>query len=86
MSNENVDKINSSIDTIVQGLGCGFGGGSCLSLPMNWAPLAPGSAPVVLGVPLGPLTPSTGLPVFSAINFQRVGKFCVPMPFPPAIS
>ena len=84
MSNENVDKINSGIDTIVQGLGCGFGGGSCLALPMNWAPLAPGSAPVILGTPISPLTVDTGRPVFLTMNFRKIGKFCIPMPYPAA--
>ncbi len=48
LTNNQANAINQSIDEAVQLLGCGFGGGSCLSLPMNWAPLAPGSAPVVL--------------------------------------
>ena len=68
MSSANIDSINSGIDTIVQGLGCGFGGGSCLALPMNWAPLAPGSAPVVMGTPISPLKVDTGRPVFSALT------------------
>jgi hypothetical protein len=68
MSSENIDSINSGIDTIVQWLGCGFGGGACLALPINWAPLAPGSAPVVLGTPISPLKVDTGRPVFSALT------------------
>ena len=84
MSEANVDAINSKIDDIVKGLGCGFGGGSCLSLPMNWAPLAPGGSPVVFGYPTGPFTVDTGRPVFSSMNYRRVGKYCVPMPYPAA--
>ena len=68
MSEENIDKINASIDTLVQGLSCGFGGGSCLSLPMNWAPLAPGSSPVIFGNPTPALSVDTGYPVFSALT------------------
>ena len=33
---------------------------------MNYAPLAPGAAPVFMGNPMGPLTPFTGIPVFAA--------------------
>lgn len=69
LSSSNVDAINNGIDTIVRGLGCGFGGGSCLSLPLNWAPLAPGSAPVAFGFPLAPLTPYSGIPAFSAVTW-----------------
>jgi hypothetical protein len=86
MSDENIDKVNGAIDTIVQGLGCGFGGGSCLSMPMNWAPLAPGSAPVVMGFPIGGLSPSTGFPVFSSLTGIQTmcGKSpcCIPSVFP----
>jgi hypothetical protein len=86
MSETQVDTINSQIDTIVQGLGCGFGGGSCLALPLNWAPLAPGSAPVLFGSPIYPLTPDTGYPVFSALtgNQTMCGKTpcCLPSAFP----
>lgn len=39
-----------------------------MSFPVNWAPLAPGSVPSLFGMPLGNLTPSTGLPVFSALT------------------
>lgn len=69
LSRSNVDAINNGIDTLVRGLGCGFGGGSCLSLPLNWAPLAPGSAPVAYGFPLAPLTPFSGIPAYSSITW-----------------
>jgi hypothetical protein len=86
LTDGNVEDIEAGIDEIVQGLGCGFGGGACISMPFNWAPLAPGSAPTAMGFPLGSLVPSTGLPLFSAINWKRVGKVCVPMPWPPAVN
>lgn len=86
MSNENIDKINGALDTLVQGLGCGFGGGSCLALPMNWAPLAPGSAPVVFGYPIGGLSPSTGFPVFSSLTGIQTmcgtSPCCIPSIYP----
>ena len=61
----NADAINSQIDTVVAGLGCGFGGGSCIASPLNWAPLAPGSVPTVMGYPMGNLTALTGVPIFA---------------------
>jgi hypothetical protein len=47
-----VDKISETLDTIESGLSCGFGGGSCLNSPLNWAPLAPGGSPSILGIPV----------------------------------
>ncbi len=84
LSEGNVESIEANIDAIVRGLGCGFGGGACLSMPFNWAPLAPGTAPTVLGFPTDSLTTGEGLPVFSALNWKKIGKVCVPMPWPPA--
>ncbi len=69
MSSADVDSMIASVNNIVEGLGCGFGGGSCLSMPLNWAPLAPGSAPTIFGFPAGILDPSTGIPIFSGINW-----------------
>lgn len=51
-------KIESKAQEFMDGLACGFGGGSCMSFPINWAPLAPGSQPVAFGTPLGLLSPS----------------------------
>ncbi len=39
--------IESMMQEFFDGLSCGFGGGSCMSFPINWAPLAPGSAPSI---------------------------------------
>lgn len=75
---EEAEAINSEIDKIVAGLGCGFGGGSCLSLPLNWAPLAPGSAPTAFGFPLGPLSATTGVPVFAFPTICPPGKWVWP--------
>lgn len=53
-----------------------------MSLPLNWAPLAPGSAPTAFGFPLGELSPSTGLPIFSALTgVPLYGPWgCIPIP------
>ena len=47
-----------------------------MSFPMNWAPLAPGSTPSIFGMPLGDLTPSTGLPIFSALTCMPIPIYC----------
>lgn len=39
-----------------------------MSFPLNWAPLAPGSVPTLFGIPLGTLTPATGIPQFSSLT------------------
>ena len=49
--NEAIDEISEDIDELIQGLSCGFGGGSCFANPLNWAPLAPGSTITVMGRP-----------------------------------
>lgn len=54
-----ISNVQNQVQSILDGLACGFGGGSCMSFPINWAPLAPGSAPVVFGYPLSLLTPAT---------------------------
>lgn len=48
-----VNRIEDMASEIFNGLACGFGGGSCLSFPINWAPLAPGNDPVLFGYPIG---------------------------------
>lgn len=82
LSSGNVANIEASIDEIVQGLGCGFGGGACISMPFNWAPLAPGSSPTVMGFPTSSLVPSTGFPIFSALTGTPVGPLCIPSVWP----
>lgn len=71
-----LDTINATVDDIVGGMdalmrwfSCGFGGWSCLSLPMNWAPLAPWNDPVLFGMPVGDgLSTFEWLPAFSAVT------------------
>lgn len=77
-----VEELANMAENLVNGLRCGFGWGSCMSFPINWAPLAPGSAPTVFGIPLGLLTPATGIPLFSAITGMPIyGPWgCIPVP------
>ncbi len=55
-------------------------------MPMNQAPLAPGSAPVIMGYPIGGLGPSTGYPVFSALTGNQTmcgnSPCCLPTIYP----
>lgn len=50
---ETVKNIENKAQEIADGLSCGFGDGSCMSFPINWAPLAPGNDPVIFGTPVG---------------------------------
>ncbi len=85
--NQNVDKIMADVDTILAGLSCWFGGWGCISMPLNWAPLAPWNDPTLFGMPVWDgLHVWEWLPIFSAMNWKRVGKKCVPMPWPPAVN
>lgn len=82
---QNMDDILAWIDTILAGLNCWFWWGSCISSPLNWAPLAPWQDPTLFWMPIGDgLKIDEWMPIFSAINWKRVGKKCVPMPWPPA--
>ncbi|MDD2487531.1 MAG: hypothetical protein PHS92_04120 [Candidatus Gracilibacteria bacterium] len=82
LSSLNVDQIDSQIDGIIQGLGCGFGGGACISSPLNYAPLAPGSSPTIFGMPVSKklMNPGVGLPVFAFPTFGPIKIFGVPVP------
>jgi hypothetical protein len=57
------------IKNLADSLACGFGWWGCLSMPINWAPLAPGNAISVLGTPVGK-SPNVNqwLPIFSALT------------------
>ncbi|MCD5380636.1 VCBS repeat-containing protein, partial [Candidatus Gracilibacteria bacterium] len=88
--NESVDDMSAGIDTMIEGFGCGFGGDSCISTPMNWAPLAPGQDPTLFGTPVGDgLKVGEGIPIFSAFNgAPLVGPWgCVEVPaiWPPFV-
>ncbi len=77
--NEDIDKISEWIDKIMEWLGCWFWWGSCLSLPMNWAPLAPWNDPTLFGFPIWDgLMVWEGLPIFSSLTWLS-WPFCVPI-------
>ena len=38
---QSADALVDATQNLLDGLSCGFGGGSCLNSPINWAPLAP---------------------------------------------
>ncbi|MDD2566021.1 MAG: VCBS repeat-containing protein [Candidatus Gracilibacteria bacterium] len=80
----NFDEIDSQIDDVVNGLGCGFGGGACISMPLNWAPLAPGSSPTIFGMPVSSslMAPSSGLPIFSLLTGLPTPFGCLPVVWP----
>ncbi|MCH8518895.1 VCBS repeat-containing protein, partial [Candidatus Gracilibacteria bacterium] len=86
MINGMVDEMLGQLDDLIEGLSCGFGGGSCISMPLNWAPLAPGSVPTLFGMPMGALTPSTGVPVFSGLTGRQTScgtsPCCLPSVYP----
>lgn len=68
-----VDTILDATQNLMDGLACWFGWGSCMSFPINWAPLAPGSDPAVFGMPVGDgLLIDEWLPIFSALTAINV--------------
>lgn len=84
---ETTKNIENKAQEIADGLSCGFGGGSCMSFPINWAPLAPGNDPVVFGYPVGDgFKVNEGLPVLSALTAINVpnpsGCYQVPTVWP----
>lgn len=44
-----MQEIETITQNLLDGLACGFGGGSCMSFPINWAPMAPGNSPFIMG-------------------------------------
>ena len=81
--NENVDEMSAWIDTIIEWFGCGFWGDSCVSSPLNWAPLAPWQDPTLFGKPIWDwLKVWEGVPIFSAFNGMPVPVFggCIEVP------
>lgn len=54
-----------------------------MSFPLNWAPLAPGGDPTVLGTPVGDgLKIDEGLPLLSALTRLDIGitPWCITIP------
>lgn len=82
---QTVARIEEIASDIFNGLACGFGGGSCLSFPINWAPLAPGNDPVLFGIPIGDgFHPLEGLPIFSAVTTKPCFSGVCPSTWPPS--
>lgn len=85
--NEKIDEIASELDTVIEWLGCGFWWGSCISNPLNWAPLAPGNDPILFGKPVGDgLHVNEGTPIFSALTWVQtscgLSPCCLPSVYP----
>lgn len=85
--NQVVDDISEDIDEVIQGLSCGFGGGSCFANPLNWAPLAPGNDITLMGRPMGDgLHVNEGIPIFSALTGRQAScgfsSCCLPSVWP----
>ena len=53
-----------------------------MSMPINWAPLAPGDSPSVFGIPLAGLKVSTGIPIFAGMTWMPVSGYCIPSVWP----
>ncbi len=71
--NKKVDDITEGIDNLIEWFGCGFGWDSCVSSPLNWAPLAPGQDPTLFGKPIGDwLKVWEWIPIFSAYTWQAI--------------
>ncbi len=81
LNNINIWAIESQMDDIIKWLGCWFGWWSCIAMPLNWAPLAPGSSPTIFGFPLTPnlMQPSAWLPAFSMLTWS-IWPYCFPIP------
>ncbi len=68
-----VEDIVALGDSIMSWLQCGFGWWSCMSFPLNWAPLAPGNDPPILGFPWWDgLKVDEWIPIMSALT-------CIPL-------
>ena len=71
--NKKVDDLTEGIDNIIEWFGCWFGWDSCISSPLNWAPLAPGQDPTLFGKPIWDwLKVWEWVPIFSAFTGQNV--------------
>ncbi len=81
-SGSDIAQIEQSIDTLMRWISCWFGWGGCLNMPVNWAPLAPGSAPNVLGFPMGDMSADTWLPIFSMLTGLQMTCWYVPCCIP----
>lgn len=77
---DTVNDFSEGVDTLLEWLSCWFGGGSCFASPMNWAPLAPGNDPTIMGFPIGDgLNIGEWIPIFSALTWIS-WPYCTPIP------
>lgn len=76
-------QINSALETadnIIDSISCWFWAWSCISTPLNWAPLAPGWDPTMFWKPIWDwLKVWEWLPIFSALNWIWVWPVCLPV-------
>ena len=68
--NDHIDDLSDDVDHIAAGLCRGFGWWASWALPLNWAPLAPWSDPVLYWYPIGDgLRTGEWYPVFSTLTW-----------------
>jgi len=81
--NDNIDSLSESVDDIINGLCSWFGWWASYTMPLNWAPLAPGSDPTLFGYPiLDGLRVDEGLPYFSTVTGFQTMCWTVPCCLP----
>ena len=82
-------KISDALDNaenFLDWLSCWFNNGSCLSLPLNRAPLAPGNDPTFMWIPIGDgLKVEEWLPIFSMITWRPCKHWLCPSTRPPSV-
>jgi len=78
----NIDSWLDNIQNFVNALSCWFNNWSCISMPLNWAPLAPGSDPVFNWSLIWDwLNIDEGIPIFSALTWMPIYvPACIPIP------
>jgi len=83
--NEKVDEYVEDLDNLIEWFACGFGGWSCISTPLNWAPLAPWNDPTLFWVPVWDwLKVEEWIPIFSSMtNCLHTHHWCIPFVWPP---
>lgn len=79
---KNIDKWLDNLQSLVNWLSCWFNNGSCISMPLNRAPLAPWNDPVFNWKLLGDgLNIDEWIPIFSALTWMPIYvPACVPIP------
>jgi len=70
--NEKVDEYVEDLENLIEWFACGFGGWSCISTPLNWAPLAPWNDPTLFWVPVWDwLKVEEWIPIFSSFSIWK---------------